>query len=235
MPGRRPELHPLKSGPLLTLLTCLLVARPATGQTPRDSESAGGRISLIPELAITRLAGEWVPAAGATVSLRLASWIALGAGARVGLDHPTVVDAGSIVRLRFGYGGLRVALRPVSSGPTKVVLSLLAGAGNVDVQERSVGAVIDSDNGVVLEPAVTVARVVGSHVVATASLSWRITSGFEGVGGIDSSTLRGPGLALGNRARAVLTSKHCGTRGSVGVSVHPLRKARHLAHRHRES
>lgn len=141
------------------------------------------------------LSGEWVPQASGALLFDVAPWIQIGGAGRVGLDHPTV-RAPAELRIRFGYGGLRVAVRPVPERWPGLGLTLLAGAGNVDVQEPTLGSTVDSENGGILEPGVTFWRPLGARVGVLASASWRFAFAFETVV-VDSDDLGGPAFGVG--------------------------------------
>ena len=195
LPATQTESIPLRGEFGLTLLICLVVLRPAAAQGTEDGTP--GLVRAAPELAVTRLAGAWVVQAGGSVSLQMDPRVQIGGLGRIGLDHPTVETDGSCVRARFGYGGLTVSWRPASARWPGLSISLLAGAGNVDVEEPNGGAMVDSDNGAIVEPALRISRPLADRLALAGVLSWRLAFGFDALGGIDSGRLRGPGLALG--------------------------------------
>jgi hypothetical protein len=193
VPGRRPELRPLKRGVLPALLTWLLLAGPAAAQSADDS---GARVSASTELALTQLADEWIPQAGGAITLRVAPWLQVGGVGRVGLEHLSLREQPG-VQIRFGYGGVRVGVRPAAARWPGFTVSLLGGAGNVDVRELTTAGVVDSENGGVIEPGVSLERALGSRVRAGASASWRFAFEFDAVVGIDSNELGGPAIGVG--------------------------------------
>jgi len=186
---RRQELRPLKRGALLSLLTWLLLASPVTAQ---DS----GRLMMGADLSIAHLYGEWTPQIGGVVALRLAPWIDVGGAARVDLEHPTVEEQGD-VRIRFGYGGVRVAVRPALERWPGLTVSLLGGAGNVDVHEPSFGGVVSSENGGIVEPGVSFTQALASRLGVSASASWRFAFEFDAEVGVDPAEIGGPALGIG--------------------------------------
>ncbi len=123
--------------------------------------------------------------------------VQIGGAGQIGLDHLTVETDGSRVRARFGYGRLTVSWRPTSARWPGLSISLLAGTGNVDVEEPNGGAMLDSDNGAIVEPALRISRPLADRLALAGALSWRLAFGFDALGGIDSGRLCGPGLALG--------------------------------------
>jgi hypothetical protein len=136
-----------------------------------------------------------VPQTGGAVLLRLAPWIQVAGVGRVGLDHPTLPEQGD-VRVRFGYGGVRVALRPAVERWPGLVVSLLGGAGNVDVQEPTIGNILDSENGGVIEPGVSLDRALFGSLRIAASAAWRFAFEFDEMVGIDAHELGGPALGV---------------------------------------
>jgi hypothetical protein len=171
----------------------VLLAGRATGQAP---EATAGRLSAATDLGVTRLSGEWIPQTGVALVLHVSPSIQLAGVARVGLDHPTVREQGD-VQVRFGYGGVRVAVRLAPERSPGLVLSLLGGAGNVDVQEPTIGAVVDSENGGVVEPGVSFTHPLRGRFGMIASASWRFAFEFDAVVGVDSAELGGPSLGIG--------------------------------------
>ena len=149
------------------------------------------------EVGVTRLAGHWVPGAGEAISLRVSPALELAGAARIALTHATVRRARSTVWLRFGYGGLRVVFRPAPQNGPDLRIGLLLGVGNADVHDPAVGTLLDSDNGLVLEPSVALQRTLGSRVATSAAFSWRVAAGFAALGGVHSRDVRGPTVALG--------------------------------------
>lgn len=190
--GRCSELRPLKRGILFSLLTWLLLAGRATCQAPG---APPGRIVVGTDLSITRLAGAWVPQAGAAISLRLTPRILVGGVGRVDLEHLTIASQGD-VRVRFGYGGVRVEVQPWTRWPG-LGFSLLAGAGNVDALEPNTGSVVDSENGAIIEPGISFTRALVGRVGLFATASWRHAFEFEDVVSLDSRDLSGPRLGIG--------------------------------------
>jgi hypothetical protein len=188
LPGRRSELRPLKRGLLFSLLTWLLLVGRATGQAPGTSP---GRVLVGANLSITTVASEWVPQAGAAISLRLTPRITVGAVGRVDLEPLTI--EGQHVRVRFGYGGVRVGVQALSPG---LAVSLLAGAGNVDALESVVENVVDSENGAIVEPGISYTYGLVGRLGVSATASWRTAFEFEEVVGLDSSDFSGPTLGI---------------------------------------
>lgn len=180
---------------LCATLLSLAAVLPAAGQSIDARDPSTARVRLAPELSFTRLAGSWVTQAGGSVSLDLSPWLSVGGTGRVGVEHPTVDEGSGRVRVRFGYGGVRLAARD----PSRPSLSweILAGAGNVDVEEPSVGGTVDSDNGAILEPAVGWRHPLGPSTALTGAVSWRLAFGFDALGNVDSSLLHGPSLTFG--------------------------------------
>jgi len=176
------------------LLTSLTLAGPAVAQiSPVRTERASADV----EFTLTQLTGAWVPQAGAAVALRLAPWVEVAGAGRIGLDHSVVEDQGSQLSVRFGYGGVRVIVEPLPLRARGLALHVLVGAGNVDIRGPNVDGVVDSENGVVLEPGVRFTSAALGALELGASLAWRSAFGFDVVGGIDDGMLTGPALTLG--------------------------------------
>lgn len=193
--GRPTELRPLIRVALAAaVLVTLAHARPVAAQSDPLAVAAA-------EIGVTRLAGQWVPAAGGALSVRLAPWIDVGGAARVALADPSVTRDGSRVRIHFGYAGLRVSTRPAPERARGVRLDLLVAAGNVDLEDAGAGTAIDSDNGALLEPSLSVTRAVAGPLSMSAAAAWRFVAGFDLLGDVDTRDLRGPtfsvGLAIG--------------------------------------
>lgn len=193
LPGRRAELGPLRRAALLAILAGLSVASPAASQVAGPIE---GRVSINLQLSMADLADQWVPQASGALLFDAAPWIQVGGVGSVGLDHPEVRGA-SELRVRFGYGGVRVAVRPAAERLPGLSLTMIAAAGNVDVQEPTIGSTLDSENGGVVEPGVTWVRPLGAHLGLLASASWRFAFEFENLVGVSSSELGGPALGVG--------------------------------------
>ena len=58
------------------------------------------------------------------------------------------------------------------------------------------GAVLDSDNGAVLEPSLSWSLPLLSGVAGGGSLSWRFAYGFKALGGLESRDLSGPAFLV---------------------------------------
>ena len=190
----RQELRPLRTAFAAPLLTLWVAGGHASAQAPGADPAT--RAIATADAGFSRVAGEWVPQAGGTLSFRISPFLEVGGGARIDLSHPTFTSQGSTSRLRFGYGGLQVALRPAPQGWPDLRLGALIGAGNLDVQDPAVGTVLDSDNGAVLEPYASWSLPLTSKVAGGASFSWRFAYGFTARGGIASGDLSGPALLL---------------------------------------
>jgi len=130
-----------------------MAARPAGTQAPVADPAT--RATATVNAGVSRLGGEWVTQAGGSLSFRISSFIEIGGGGRIDLSHPALTGLGSPSRLHFGYAGLQVTLRPAPRGLPGLRLGALLGAGNLDVKDPAVGAVLDSDNGAVLEPSLS--------------------------------------------------------------------------------
>ena len=191
----RPELRPLRTALAAALLTLLVAAQHAGAQAPASAPAT--RVTASVDAGVSRVAGEWVPQVGGALTFRLSRFIAVGGAGRVDVTHPELAGQGSTLRMRFGYGGLQVVLHPAPEGWPGLRLGALLAAGNVDVQDRAVGAVLDSDNGAVLEPSMSLSLPLISRVAGSASLSWRLAYGFATLGGLASRDLRGPAFLLG--------------------------------------
>jgi hypothetical protein len=77
-------------------------------------------------------------------------------------------------------------------------IAVLLGGGNADAEDVAVGGLLDSDNGVVVEPALSYRHPLRPEVAVTAALAWRHATGFTLLGGsIRSRDLRGPSLGVG--------------------------------------
>jgi hypothetical protein len=190
------ESRPLIRSGVLALFLLLAVTRAADAQsaTPPDEH----RAQAAAELAVTRLAGAWVPLASGSLSFRLTRRIEVEALARVALSKPTVAEGGSTVRLHFGYAGARVTFLPAPQRFSGVRLGLLLAGGNADAEDEAVGGLLDSDNGAVLEPALIYSRTLLPEVAAAGTLAWRYARGFSLLGGdLRSRDLRGPSLGVG--------------------------------------
>jgi hypothetical protein len=174
----------------------LLAAQPGAAQTDPDRVE---RLSLSPELSVTRLAGAWVSQTGGAVSLRMSPSIEIAGVGRVGLRHPIVENRGSRVQARFGYAGVRLTLRPTPERPRAFSPSLLVGGGNLDVREPSTRMIVDSDNGAIVEPGVAIDLPMVRRVVAAVAFSWRLALAFDAVGGVESENLTAPALSVGVR------------------------------------
>jgi hypothetical protein len=170
----------------------VLLAARATGQAPAPA----GRISAATDLSVTRLSGEWIPQTGLALALDVSPGVQLAGVARVGLDHPTLRDQGD-VQVRFGYGGVRLAVWPAPERSPGLVLSLMGGAGNVDVQEPTIGGVLDSENGGVIEPGLAVTHRLRGRLAVLASATWRFAFEFDAMVGADTAELGGPSLGIG--------------------------------------
>ena len=170
----------------------LAAARPASAQGP-PSDSADRALAAV-ELGATRLAGAWIPQAGGTLAIRLSTGLELGGSGRIGLRHATLADGGSELRLQFGYGGLKVMVRPIPAVAPGLRLGMLVGAGNADLEDPTAGTVIDSDNGGVLEPMLSLSTTFLPRLTGALSFSWRLAFAFEALGGLESRKLRGPSL-----------------------------------------
>jgi hypothetical protein len=193
VPGRRAELGPLKRGVPFALLLWVLLAARAAGQAPGPPR---GRLSAAADLSVTRLSGEWIRQTGAALVLHVSPRIQVAGVARVGLDHPTVREQGD-VQVRFGYGGVRIAVQPAPERAPGFVLSFLGGAGNVDVREPTIGSIVDSENGGVVEPGVSFTHPIARRLGVLASASWRFAFEFDAVVGVDSAELGGPAIGIG--------------------------------------
>jgi hypothetical protein len=169
-------------------------AGPAAAQT--EEAVVDRRALASAEIAATRLAGAWVSQAGGALSFRLGRRFEIGGAARVGLTTPTVLRGGSTARLHFGYAGARVTLLPAPERWSGLRVGVLLGGGNADVSDPGIGALVDSDNGAVIEPSTSYSRALTAKVAATAALSWRYAAGFRLIGGLRSRDLRGPSAGI---------------------------------------
>ena len=177
---------------------CLLVAL----ATPAAAQDGGTRAFLDIGAGAARLHGD------ATVLLEVAAGLRLPAGVRVGGAGyllPAPVDAGRValqeLELSAGWGGLFAeAGTDAPVGPGRWTARLLVGAGNTDVDEVTTGLRLDSDNFVVIQPDVGAEVRLTSGLRAAVRFSWRWVGGTEGLPGVDTSDLQGPGLHLRLRA-----------------------------------
>lgn len=192
LPRCGPELRPLIR--ILAALLLLAAAAPIAGQGTEDGR---GRVDT--EVALTRLAGDWVPLVGAALSVRLTPGIEIGGAGRVALEHPRVPGGAAGLRVRFGYGGLRVTVRPAPTRLPGLRLAVLLGAGNADVHDPAAELDVDSDNGPVLEPALSWTAPLRSRLALSLSASYRIALGFDALGEVSSGDLRGSSFGAGLR------------------------------------
>ncbi len=135
--------------------------------------------------------------ASAELLFRLDRFVEVGGAGRVDLTHPTIVNEGSSLEPRFGYGGLQVALHPAPLLAPDLRFGALLGAGNLDIRDPAVDTELDSDNGLVIETGFSWGLRVASKVWIGASASWRFASGFDALGGVTSHDLQGPALLAG--------------------------------------
>ncbi|MSR35222.1 MAG: hypothetical protein EXR95_01085 [Gemmatimonadetes bacterium] len=177
-------------------MALLVGPRGAAAQTAARPIFGTARAVAAAEVATTRLGGSWIPMAGGSLSFGLTPRIEIGGAARVGLSDATVVRAGSVVRLHFGYAGVRLSVLPAPARWPALRLGLLVGEGNADVKEPALGTLIDSDNGLVIEPSANWRRALLPRVVASADLSWRFASRFALTSAVRSRDVRGPALGL---------------------------------------
>ena len=200
----RPELRPLRTALAAALLTLLVAAQHAGAQAPASAPAT--RVTASVDAGVSRVAGEWVPQVGGALTFRLSRFIAVGGAGRVDVTHPELAGQGSTLRMRFGYGGLQVVLHPAPEGWPGLRLGALLAAGNVDVQDRAVGAVLDSDNGAVLEPSMSLSPPAdlqggGKRVPLLAARLWIRDPRQSGVAGSARARIP-PGID----ARSVLTA-----------------------------
>lgn len=137
-----------------------------------------------------------MPQGGAVLALAVSTRVQIGAGARFDLTAPTVAHDGSRVLLQFGYAGLTVGLVPSPRRWPGLRVRTLVGAGNASSKDPAIGTVLDSDNGVVVEPSIDYGVPLGSRVRAAGIVSWRYADGFSVLGGIRSRDLRGGSAGL---------------------------------------
>jgi hypothetical protein len=189
------ELRPLTRPAALTFLFLLLGgACDVAAQNAADlGASPDQRAHAAAEIAATRLFGEWVPLAGGSLTFRLGRRFEIGGATRFGLSSATLAGGS---RLHFGYAGARFTILPAPSRWSGARVGLLLAGGNADVRDPAVGAVVDSDNGAVLEPSASYSRTLAPRVAATAALSWRYATGFRLIGDVLSRDLRGPAAAF---------------------------------------
>ena len=133
---------------------------------------------------------------GGSLTFRISSLVEIGGGGRIDLSHPTLTGLGSPSRLHFGYAGLQVTLRPAPRVWPGLRLGALLGAGNLDVRDPAVGAVLDSDNGAVVEPSLSWSLPFLPGMAGGGSLSWRFAYGFKALGGLQSQDLNGPAFLV---------------------------------------
>ena len=171
-----------------------MAARPAGAQAPVADPAT--RATATVNAGVSRLGGEWVTQAGGSLSFRISSFIEIGGGGRIDLSHPALTGLGSPSRLHFGYAGLQVTLRPAPRGLPGLRLGALLGAGNLDVKDPAVGAVLDSDNGAVLEPSLSWSLPLFYGLGGGGSISWRFAYGFKALGGLASQDLSGPAFLV---------------------------------------
>ena len=190
------ELRPLSRTGVAAILLFLAAARPAVGQeTPLVAGDA--RAFVTAEIATTRLAGEWTPQAGGRLELHLSSRILVGGAARIGLTSPTFERVGSSVRLHFGYAGVAIGVLPEPVRWPGLRLGALLGGGNADAMDPALGTLLDSDNGIVVEPSAAYALRLHGRASMAASAAWRYAAGFSLLGGVRSRDLRGFSAAFG--------------------------------------
>lgn len=137
-----------------------------------------------------------MPQGGAVLALAVTPRLQLGGGARFDLTAPTIVHGGSRVLLQFGYAGLTVGVVPAPRRWPGLRVRALLGAGNASSKDPAIGTVLDSDNGVVVEPSVDYGIPLGARVRAAGSVSWRYADGFSVLGGVRSRDLRGGSVGL---------------------------------------
>lgn len=197
--GAATELAPLIRAAAVFLALLLGGALPVRAQSadPPDTSSAAKRAAAAAEIATTRLAGQWIPQGGGSITFRLSERFEVGGSARVALATPSVERGGSALRLHFGYAGLSVRARPAPIRWPGFRLGLLMGGGNADVTDAAMGSLLDSDNGFVVEPSASYTRALGSSVATTAAAAWRVPTRFALIGPVRSRDLRGPSLAIG--------------------------------------
>lgn len=184
-----PELPPLRAGVAAAALLALVAPAARAQETepfpadPLAFASAG--------IGTTHVAGGWMPTAEGTLWLRVATRYELGGAGRVGLGSRGVNRGGSRVRLHFGYAGLLLGVAPAPARWPGLRVTTLLGAGNASTTDPA-GTLLDSDIGVVVEPAARYALHLARRVDFVASASWRYARGFRVLGGVRSRDLRGP-------------------------------------------
>lgn len=194
MLGAGSELRTLKPFRAVTLvLSAVATLRPAAAdaQTPDPDARAAVRV----EVGATRVAHESVRAGGARILFRVASAVDVGGAARVDLTHPMVATDGVALQARFGYGGVLVELRPAPARAPGLRIGTLVGAGNLHLRDPEAKTLLDSDNGLVAEPQASWWIGVAPRLKLGVTAGWRLTRGFQALGGVVSADLRG-GLLL---------------------------------------
>lgn len=179
--------------PLLLLALVLLafagLSAPAAAQ---QEEEAMVRPFLEGGLILSTLHGDVVALSTVGAGLRFASWLEISGG---GTFLLAPVDLGEVefqaLEMKMGWGGLAVTAGPAPgpSGAAWFVRSSVA-VGNVDIQDRSTGLQMDSDNIVVLEPAVGLRTSLLERVQGRVTLGYRWVHGVEGLPVLSASDLR---------------------------------------------
>lgn len=141
-----------------------------------------------------------MPQAGGTLSFGVTGSVAVGGSFRVALQDRVIAasPAEAPYRVGFAYAGLRVDARPPLALGSRLSprLGLLIGAGHARVED-SAEALVDADNGLIVEPGLAVELDLPGPLTAVAASSWRVAAGFAVGGAVDGSDLGGPTFSLG--------------------------------------
>lgn len=198
-PGRtgRGVGHPL---PVL-LRWCLLLALivvPGGSAEAQDGKGPGIRGFVEPMVAISAMAEGTPLFLGGRAGLQFPSGFLLRGGGR-GLTRPlALTGASSPFELTFGYGGVGVGYA-LDGHRTEPSVSILLAAGHGEVRSRFTGAELASENLFVVEPEVSLRRMVHPTLALGASGGYRWVSAVEQLPGISPGGLRGWILSLSFR------------------------------------
>jgi hypothetical protein len=181
---------------LSVLLLALAVAPPARAQE-------GDRVKAFLEAGVgaTRVHGETRALVDLALGLAISPSLSVGGAGHLA---PGSADLGEIafqeVELQWGYGGIFVRME--HPGPTDGSAwhgQILLGAGNGDVEDRTTGLLLDSDNFFVVQPSVGLSRSIRRRFAGSLTLGYRWIAGLEDLRGVRTGDLRAASLHLGLR------------------------------------